>query len=392
MKISLLTGGDDPNYAFPLASSLASKGIVIDFIGNDRMQRPEITSIENVNYLNLRGDQSENVPRRKKICRVLKYYGRLVKYTAKTDTALFHILWLNKFVHFDRTLLMLYYKISGKRIVFTAHNVNAAERDGNDNLLNRITLRFMYTTVDHIIVHTEKMKQQLIDDFNVTADKVTVIPFGMNTFIPVTMLTEEQAKKKLNLKSNEKNLLFFGRITPYKGLEHLVSAVAYLKEKGCEFKLIIAGKVEKKYESYWKKIDESIKVNHLQDYIIKRIEFIPEEDIEIYFKAADVLILPYKHIFQSGPLFTSYNFGLPVIATDVGSFKEDIVEGETGFICKPGDPEDLAEKMELYFNSDLYMNLEANRRKIMEFAQERYSWERNGETIYSIYRNLLARI
>ena len=67
-------------------------------------------------------------------------------------------------------------------------------------------------------------------------------------------------------------------------------------------------------------------------------EFIPDEETEIYFKAADVLVLPYRHIYQSGVLFLGYSFGLPVLAADVGSLKDEIVEGKTGFVFRPEDP------------------------------------------------------
>jgi glycosyltransferase involved in cell wall biosynthesis len=71
------------------------------------------------------------------------------------------------------------------------------------------------------------------------------------------------------------------------------------------------------------------------DRIIQRIEYVPDEQTELFFKAADVLVLPYTHIFQSGVLFLGYSFGLPVIATDVGSLKLEIVGGDTGFVCQP---------------------------------------------------------
>ena len=58
-----------------------------------------------------------------------------------------------------------------------------------------------------------------------------------------------------------------------------------------------------------------------------RIESVPDAETELYFKAADVLALPYTHVFQSGVLFLGYNFGLPVIASDVASLREDVVEG-----------------------------------------------------------------
>ena len=80
--------------------------------------------------------------------------------------------------------------------------------------------------------------------------------------------------------------------------------------------------------------------------IIRKIEYVPDEDTEIYFKAADVLILPYTHVFQSGVLFLAYSFGLPAIAADVGSLREEIIEGETGLVFKPRDSVDLARKID----------------------------------------------
>ncbi len=85
--------------------------------------------------------------------------------------------------------------------------------------------------------------------------------------------------------------------------------------------------------------------------------------MEFYLKGADVMVLPYKDIFQSGVLFLAYSFGLPVVATDVGSFREEIVEGQTGFVCNPCDSSDLAMALQTYFKSDLFKNLELDRRE-----------------------------
>ena len=95
--------------------------------------------------------------------------------------------------------------------------------------------------------------------------------------------------------------------------------------------------------------------------VIERIEYIPDEETELYFKAADVLILPYTHVFQSGVLFLGYSFGLPAIAADVGTLKEEIIEGQTGFVFKPQDSSDLASKIDKYFKSELFRNLESRR-------------------------------
>lgn len=392
MKVSLLTGGIDPHYAFALLTGLILKEIDVDLIGSDYMKDSAILSNENVHFYNLRGDQSPYAPIKEKIIRVTKYYFKLLKYTATTDSKIFHIQWLNKFTYLDRTFLNVYYKILGKKLVFTAHNIDIKERDGESTLINKLSLKFMYKIVDHIFVHTENMKLQLIKDFNIKEEKITVIPFGINIIVPKSKLLGVQAKKKLFFEGNEKIILYFGKIAPYKGLEYLISALVNLKEKFSDFKLIIAGQIKHKdYESYWENIQRLIEKYNLKDYIIKKIEFIPDEDIEVYFKSADVLILPYKYIFQSGVIFLSYSFGLPVIATDVGSLKEDIIEGETGFISRPEDPQDLAEKIELFFNSDLYKNLETNRSKIIEYANEKYSWDKIGEKTYEVYKNLLGK-
>ena len=91
--------------------------------------------------------------------------------------------------------------------------------------------------------------------------------------------------------------------------------------------------------------------------VLLRADFIPDDETEVYFKAADVLVLPYRHIYQSGVLFLGYSFGLPVLAADVGSLKDEIVEGKTGFVFRPEDPVDLARAIERYFASDLYADL-----------------------------------
>src|SRR5205823_6045108 len=102
------------------------------------------------------GDQSSEARLLAKVLRVLSYYGKLVFYAATARPKLFHILWNNKFEVFDRTLLMLYYRMLGKKITLTVHNVNAGKRDLNDSFLNRFSLRIQYNLCCHIFVHTER--------------------------------------------------------------------------------------------------------------------------------------------------------------------------------------------------------------------------------------------
>ncbi|MGB0001889.1 MAG: hypothetical protein WBQ04_17375, partial [Candidatus Acidiferrales bacterium] len=155
--IALLTGGGDQHYAFGLVTALVSKGVSLDVIGSNDLDYPEF-HCSRVNFLNLRGDQQTRVSFLKKVSRILLYYARLISYATTAKPKIFHILWNNKFEFFDRTLLTLYYKALGKKIVLTAHNVNRSRRDTKDSLLNRITLKIQYQLADYIFVHTEKMK------------------------------------------------------------------------------------------------------------------------------------------------------------------------------------------------------------------------------------------
>jgi len=125
----------------------------VDFIGSDEVG-PELAGRPRIRFLNLRGDQRVNVGLPRKTARVLVYYFRLLRYAMTAKPKIFHVLWNNKFEHFDRTLLMLAYRLLGKKIVFTAHNVNIGKRDGTDSWLNRATLKFQYRRCDHIFIHT----------------------------------------------------------------------------------------------------------------------------------------------------------------------------------------------------------------------------------------------
>jgi len=371
-----------------MAAALTSVGIHVDFVGSDDLSVPELLANPRLNFLNLRGDQREDASTKAKVLRVLKYYARLIGYAAKAKPKLFHILWNNKFQLFDCTLLMLYYKLLSKRVIFTAHNVNAGKRDQNDSWLNRISLKVQYSLCDHVFVHTDGMKSEMTSEFRIPERKVSVIPFGINNTVQSTSLSSAEAKRQLGTSGDDRAVLFFGNIAPYKGLEYLISAFAELLNKDRSYRLIIVGK-PKGSEGYWKQIHQGIARSSIRDRVIERIEYIPDEETELFFKAADVLILPYTRVFQSGVLFLGYSFGLPVIASDVGSLKEEIIEGETGFVFKPRDSSDLARKIHNYFNSELFRNLESRRSEIKAYANERHSWDKVAAVTTSVYSRLL---
>lgn len=387
LRVALLTGGGDKHYALGLALALARTGVEVDFVGSDELDDEKLREHASIHFVNLHGNTSASRSFRTKVSGVISSYSKLVRFAKATEVKIFHILWNNKIELIDRTILSVYYRLLGKRIVLTAHNVNAGERDGNDSWLNRLSLRFQYRLTSHILVHTPKMKAELVEKFHVVESKVTVIPYGLNDAVPESDLLASQAKSCFGFSAASKVLLFFGNIVAYKGIESAVRALEKLNAAGEGCRLIIAGRI--KDRKYWTLLQKEIVDRRLQDFVIIKSSFIPDEEIERYFKAADVLLLPYIQIFQSGVLSLGYSFGLPVIAADVGSLKEEIIEGKTGFVFEPGNSNKLAEQIRHYFQSDLYHELEQRRSWIRDYANERYSWAKVSAATEAVYSELL---
>ena len=388
--LGLLTGCQDRPYALELALSVAAKGVWVDVIGSDEIDSPELHNTPNVRFLNLRGRATEKVGVGTRLWKLADYYAKLMRYAAHEKPKALHILWNNKVEFFDRTILMAYYKMMGKKIAFTAHNVNQARRDARDSFLNRFTLRIQYALCDRIFVHTRKMGDELREGFHVPEEKIVVIRHPVNNVFPDTDLTPAKAKQRLGLRPDEKAVLCLGRLRPYKGVEHLLAAFRPLVEKDQSYRLIIAGEPKKGSEDYRAEIERSVEKDFESGTVILKIQFIPDEDMELYLKAADVLVLPYKEIFQSGVLFLAYSFGLPVVATDVGSFREEIVEGRTGFLANPASTADLAAAIETYFASDLYENLDARRQDIKDYANANHSWSAVADLTRNAYAAMLG--
>jgi glycosyltransferase involved in cell wall biosynthesis len=388
---ALLTGGVDRHYAYGLAMALLSKNVCLDLIGSDEVDSPEMHGNPNLKFYNLWPARRKRTTLFSKLSRTLRHYASLIQYAAAAKPDVFHILWNSKVQFIDRTLMMLYYKALGKKTVLTAHNVNQAKRDSKDSLINRTTLRIQYRLADHLFVHTQKMKEELIKQFGVLDRSVTVIRYPINNAFPNTALTPQNARHRLRILEDEKTILFFGRIKAYKGIEHLLTACQQLMANDANYRLIIAGEAQRGDEKYLDELRAAVTSEIDRGQIILKAQFIPDKEMELYLKCADVLVLPYNQIFQSGVLFLAYSFGLPVIATDVGSFREEIIEGITGYLCRPADAVDLAATIKTYFASDLYRNLATRRQEIKDYAYVHHSWDAVAELTRNVYTELLER-
>jgi D-inositol-3-phosphate glycosyltransferase len=388
VTITLITGGA-PHYEVGLISGLVAQNVEIEVIGGDDLASFPALRHPRVRFSNI----YQSSPRGslfRRIKHVAGAYFLLVRHAWRSKSRLIHIQWNYKLPFLDRTLLNLFYKILNKRIVFTAHNIDAAARDARQSPANRFSLYFQYHIADCIIVHTQRMKTELAAQYRVRESKISVIPHGVMSAVPMTGIDRSQARRQLGLAESAKVLLFFGLIAPYKGIEFLVSALAKLSEKDRDFVLVIAGRV-KECQQYWNEILLLVEKYELKNNVVMHLGHVPEEAVEPFFKSADVLVMPYRNIFQSGVLFLGYRFGLPIIATDVGSFREELLAAGTGSVCRVDDSEDLARAIESYFQSDLYRRLESGGRdRIREYAERRYSWSAIGEQTRQLYETVIA--
>ena len=174
-----------------------------------------------------------------------------------------------------------------------------------------------------------------------------------------------ETEAKLGLAPDKKNILFFGLIREYKGLDILLEAFRKLDDS---YQLIIAGEPYGSFEKYQSIIDSLPG----KDRIFMNLKYIKDSEVTDYFSAADLAVLPYRSATQSGISSVSYHFEVPMIVTDVGGLKETIGDRGTGIVAPVGTPEAIAKEIENYFSDPkIAENCIINIRK----EKERLSWK-----------------
>jgi glycosyltransferase involved in cell wall biosynthesis len=176
--------------------------------------------------------------------------------------------------------------------------------------------------------------------------------------------SREVAESRLGLQPGKKNILFFGLIRKYKGLDILLEAFGKLSD---EYQLIIAGEPYGSFEPYQEIIDRLPG----KDRIVKELKYIKDSEVSDYFSAADLAVLPYRSATQSGISSVSYHFEVPMIVTDVGGLKETIGDRGTGLVSKEGTSDAIRSEIERYF-ADPAIAQECI--KNIRIEKERLSW------------------
>ena len=188
------------------------------------------------------------------------------------------------------------------------------------------------------IAHSEADKNLIFQNYNLPKERIFVIPHG--PYDHFNKIDKKEAKKNIGIEE-EFILLYFGLIREYKGVEYLIDA--FNKISGTEIekiRLLIVGEI-------WDDIDLEKKreCSPHKEKITIRNEYVPDEEVSLFFSASDVVILPYLRASQSGVAHIAITYKLPIIVSKVGGLVESMSEYEGTIFIPPADSEAIKKEI-----------------------------------------------
>lgn len=366
--------GFESNYTVGFVRGLVANGVALHVITSDsdhvRLQECGVPCV------NLRGSQDSERPAAVKAVNLIRYYARLLAHVRTHAGSVVHVTGMFRGTRalIEGVVLGLAFRVISSRYIYTAHNV--LPHNKGDSRFYRWLYRLVYEIPDVILVHTPLTARQLTNKFFVPEAKIVAISIGLNEEMPITRITRVAARTRLGLGLEDRVVLFFGKADAYKGLDTLVEAFG--QPDLPQAKLLISCWFDN--PSYRRQILSAIAASPRKADIHLHESFLPNDAVELYFKSADVLVLPYRNIYQSGVVFLSFRFGLPLVATDVGSLHE-YVEEDMGIITESNDPQGVADGIRRFFDQQ-----ERFRRDRIAEKGQKYRWDRVCQALVPLYR------
>ena len=284
-------------------------------------------------------------------------------------------------------IMMPVLKIRNKKIVITIHNITPHMTNKWFVFADKIVNKMIFPFASVFIVHNQRNKDKLMNLYIMNEENIFIISHG--AMLPEIMqnISKKKARESLGIPIKNKSLLFFGYIWRYKGLDTLLYAFNLVHKDIPESTLLIAGELVHGSKE-WNEYEKIIQTYSLQPFILKKIEYIPESEIEIYFSASDLVVLPYQEPFDThgGIAALAIAFKKPLVVTDIGGSPEYVKD--TRVISKPNDAEGLAKNIiRVLQDKQLYAKLSKDSK---ERAQE-LTWDTIAQKTVSIYQNLMNK-
>jgi glycosyltransferase involved in cell wall biosynthesis len=222
-----------------------------------------------------------------------------------------------------RRNVMFYLRLSrlqerGARLIWTVHDLQ--NHESGHRLIEDLIGRSFSRRLDAMIVHGNSAKQILESRWGVrTCRRIHVMPHGHYIHSYSNNISREAARKRFGLDASNLVFLFFGQIRPYKGVAQMVEAFRACAEQNA--RLIIAGRPLN--EAITNEIARSIQ----GDFRIRFLPgHVPDDEVQLYMNASDVVVLPYKRIFTSGAAILAMSFGKPCVAPHAGCVADTLDE------------------------------------------------------------------
>ena len=272
--------------------------------------------------------------------------------------------------YFAPCYILLRWFMGRQKLIYVCHNVFPHERFPMDKKLTQLTLK----GGKHYILHAKEEAKELL---KIKKDaRYTITPHPTYNMFRFEGMSKQEARKKIGISEDEKLLLFFGFVRPYKGLKHLLNAIPVINEKLEKVKLLVVGDFDNDRQTY----SEIIERLGISSNVIIKDGYTPDKEVEKYFAACDLVVLPYESATQSGIVQIAYGFEKPVVVTEVGGLPDVVTDQKTGYVVPPMQPQALADAIVRYYDE----NKEAFMIKNIKEEAYRFSWERMAEIVENI--------
>lgn len=295
----------------------------------------------------------------------------IAKHLLKDRPDVVHLHWMDALVSSDNpifaallSLRLLFEltlcKLLGVRVVWTVHNYlgHEAEQPKLELWLRRVVAR----SADSILVHSEGVRSKIADGYEVPDDersKVVAVDHGHFIEAYENTMSREEARDSLGFEDDETVFLFFGNVKPYKGMDDLLAA---FESFGDDAKLLIAGQPPKDDEAE-RELRERCEAD---ENITAALEFIDDDEIQRYMRAADAATIPFDRILTSGSAILAMSYENVVIAPKIGCLP-DVLSQTEEFLYQPNDDDGLESTMRHALDADVEAAGQRNFERVQEF-------------------------
>jgi glycosyltransferase involved in cell wall biosynthesis len=362
-RVYLISAAFQEDYEVGFANGLHRNGVTVTVIGSRKTLTSRLDP--GVDFMDLRGDQDPGRGAMAKLANMLRYFAALARLGRAERRAIFHT---NGIFALRRGWGALFEAVLS-RLAFrewwlTVHNVLPHDEE---SWTNRLAFGAAYSLADTLFVHTEATAGELCSRFGIDRARVRVVEHGIDRFVEPDPTSKAHVRQKFALPEFRILLLVFGNVSPYKGVDLLLDAVDRTTLPP-DVVVLIAGRSSS--DSYRRLLAARLARNRNARQVIWVDEYIPDAEMPHLLAAADCMILPYRKIDQSGVMFAAKSAGVPVVASDVGSFRS-YVNPDCDLLVPPGDVDALAQTLALVARR----GPTGSRAVLTSAARRRYAWE-----------------